>query len=134
MPQWLQYQLKEPKRICKFAFRPRFSFVRTNPTHPTEKEKTIVQSDCPKNYTFEGSNDNTTFDVLLSLTNQPLCTFEKLVVHSFENDISYKFYRLNVTDVPGRWKTEEKFVVIGDVRVYGEEICNSTETNSDQSK
>ena len=133
MPQWLLYQLNETKRICKFAFRPRFSFTHLDPSDPTNN-RTRVDTDCPQDYTFEGSNDNITFDVLGSFTNQPWCEFETLVVHSVKNDNSYKFYKLNVTEVPGRkltaWTQRDKFVVIGDVRFYGEETCNSTETQS----
>ena len=105
------YELREPRKVCKISFRPR-------------PEENLAAPDCPTDYTFEGSNSkqfNTSSVLLLNITNHPACIPGKVVTQPFKNEKSFKYYRLNIIDVPGRPTSTQKFAVISDVRFYGQE-------------
>ncbi|MGZ7444960.1 hypothetical protein [Paenibacillus sp. TH7-28] len=73
------------------------------PEKKTIAKYTIVSTgsnNCsPKNWTFEGSNDNVNYDILHSVTNSPSFKFgdaEKRE-YNFDNSNQYMYYRLNVS-------------------------------------
>ena len=55
----------------------------------------------PKNWTFEGSNNGTTWTVLDTRTNQVFASRALAVDYSFTNSTSYAYYRVNVTSNNG---------------------------------
>ena len=50
----------------------------------------------PKNWTFQGSNNDSNWDVLDTQTNQAFANHERKT-YSFSNPTSYRYYKLNVT-------------------------------------
>ena len=51
----------------------------------------------PKNWTFKGSNDGSTFTTLDTQTNQSFSSGERKTYNDFTNTTSYVFYRLDIT-------------------------------------
>jgi hypothetical protein len=51
----------------------------------------------PRNWTFEGSNDGTSWTALDTRTAQGPMTFSVPYTYSFANSVSYRYYRLNIT-------------------------------------
>ena len=76
-----------------------------------------VPKDCPKSYKFEGSNDDTNWETILSVTDQDPCVAGAILTKSFNNNKKFKYYRFMVLDVPGR--TNTKFVILRDLRFFG---------------
>ena len=110
MPQWLLYELHEPKSICRFIF--------------SARDNSYSYTDCPKSFRFEGSNDGEKFTTLFLVSLEETCTPKMSLVHSFINRESYKYYRFMVLDVPGR-ANGHKFVVIGNVKFFGHKVGES---------
>ena len=100
------YELIDPSPICKISFLPRMDNSAGN-----------VPKDCPKSYKFEGSNDGTSFETILSVTDQEPCVADAILTKSFANEKAYKFYRFMVLDVPGR--SNAKYVILRDLRFFG---------------
>ena len=108
MPPWLDFELNNPKAICKISFR--------TLGNNSKKNKAIH---CPKSFKFQGSNDNKTFTDLLTLTDavERTCNPDKVFAESFANEKAFKFYRLFVLDVPGR-KNGRKYVILRDIQFF----------------
>lgn len=51
----------------------------------------------PKNWTFEGSNDNIAWTSLHSITNAPAWTAGEVRTYSTSNTTSYRYYRINIS-------------------------------------
>jgi hypothetical protein len=59
------------------------------------------QSNSPKSWTFEGSNDNTNWTVLDTQTNQTAWGWSEKRTFKINNTNPYRYYRLNITAVNG---------------------------------
>jgi len=58
------------------------------------------QNHCPDNWTFEGSNDNSNWDVLDTRTGQAQF-YGTVKAYAFANSTSYRYYRINISKVGG---------------------------------
>lgn len=67
----------------------------------------------PKNWTFEGSNDNTNWVVLDTRTNEQDWGALEIRTFEFENDTAYRYYKLNVTANNG----DAGYIAIGEVEI-----------------
>lgn len=79
---WLQYQFPVAKTIRRYAFRTAASSANRN----------------PRTWTFEGSNDGTTWTVLDTQTNLTL-SLTTWYQYPIASPASYLYYRLNITAV-----------------------------------
>ena len=108
MPQWILYELPQPAAVCKVSFLPRF-LNRGNPQ--------FLEEDCPESFQFAGSNDGINFHPLLTEDNQQ-CRNDVRIEKIIDNQRAFKFYRLEVKDVPGR-PGGNKFAIIRDLQFFG---------------
>ena len=67
----------------------------------------------PKNWTFQGSNDNTAWTTLDTRTNNTAWATGEARVFSFTNTVAYRYYRLNITANNGMNQLQ-----IGQLRMY----------------
>ena len=75
---------------------------------------------------MEGSNNGKDFETLLEVKSEKRCFPGKKLSHYFKNDKAFKFYRLNVIDVPGRSKTV-KYLCLEQVQFFGTESKKTKE-------
>lgn len=69
----------------------------------------------PKNWTFEGSNDNSNWDMLDTRINQSISSYTNAYnVYTINNTTSYAYYRINITANNGN----ALYTSIGDFRMY----------------
>ena len=106
MPQWLRYELKQPRQVCKISFLPRLDNSFGN-----------RQKDCPKHFEFQGSDNGRNFITLLTVKNQQ-CPASKTITHTFKNNRAFKFYRVFIRNTPGR-SARVKYVVMGNLQLFG---------------
>jgi hypothetical protein len=78
---WLRVQFATAQTLTYYAIRRRDDIPARN----------------PKDWTFEGSNDGTTFTVLDTRTNQTWPTAGATQEYTFANSTAYLYYRLNIT-------------------------------------
>lgn len=104
VPQWLKYNFgSSPKVIVKYTV--------------TARYYSSDQTRCPKDWTFEGSNDNTNWDILDTRTNEtgwntntsPTTKRE----YTFANTTAYQYYRINITANNGG----TSYVAIGEMEM-----------------
>lgn len=60
-------------------------------------DRTQWKNQCPKSWTFEGSNDNANWTVLDTRLNEPDWGEAEKRVYDFENYTAYRYYRLNIS-------------------------------------
>lgn len=77
---WLQYSFNESKKIVKYSIVPRSSSVNQL-----------------RNWTFEGSSDNSTWTVIDTRSNVTSWIVGVATEFSFANSINYKHYRINIS-------------------------------------
>merc|ERR1712142_978706 len=109
MPQWLRYELKQPRQVCKISFLPRLDNSFSN-----------RQKDCPKHFEFQGSNNGRNFITLLTVKNQqcPASKSPQTITHTFKNNRAFKFYRVFIRNTPGR-SASVKYVGMGNLQLFG---------------
>ena len=74
----------------------------------------------PKNWTFQGSNDNSTWTTLDTQTNQTGWNANQTKFYSFINVTTYRYYRLNITANNGdATNTEAILFGLTDISPYG---------------
>jgi len=98
---WLQYKFTSPKAIGKYKI---MSQVSDN----------VAIDRCPKDWTFEGSNDGASWDVLdtrTGITNWVQNEFSEFI---FDNTTEYQYYRINVTANNGA-----SYLAIGELELIG---------------
>jgi hypothetical protein len=78
---WLKYQFPTPQVITRY----------------TVQTENTASSTAPKNWTFEGSNDNSTFTVLDTRTNETYSGAGAVNTYTISNSAAYTYYRINVT-------------------------------------
>lgn len=86
------------------------AFEITNGTEPSGYSKFA-----PKTFTFEGSNDGETYDVIKEFTIPNLASGAKTTLF-LDKDVSYKSYKLNITD--GYYVDNHAGVVIGELKLF----------------
>jgi len=59
----------------------------------------------PKSWQLQGSNDNSAWTTLHSLSNQPVWSNAEVRTYTFSNSNSYRYYRLYITENWGSWMT-----------------------------
>ena len=108
MPQWLRYELKQPRQVCKISFLPRL------------ENNSVRQKDCPKDFIFQGSNNGRNFITLLTVKNQqcPASRSPQTITHTFKNQRAFKFYRVFIRNTPGR-SASVKYVGMGNLQLFG---------------
>ena len=108
MPQWLRYELKQPRQVCKISFLPRL------------ENNSVRQKDCPKDFEFQGSNNGRNFITLLTVKNQqcPASKSPQTITHTFKNQRAFKFYRVFIRNTPGR-SASVKYVGMGNLQLFG---------------
>lgn len=83
---WIQYQFREPKIIIKYSV-----------TNASSASTVSYATRAPKNWTFEGSNDGLTWDILDTQTDQISWESSQKRTFSITNTRPYLTYRLNIT-------------------------------------
>jgi hypothetical protein len=82
---WVQYQATQPYLVTKYAL--------TSANDVPERD--------PKEWTLEGSNDSTTWATLDTRSNQTFTARTQRREFSFDNEVLYSHYRLNLTSAGG---------------------------------
>ena len=82
LPAWLQYQFTSGKTIQRYTI--------TSRKHPP------LDTEHPMDWTLQGSNNGSDYDVLDTQTDEEFGVNEKKT-YSFSNSTSYIYYRLNIT-------------------------------------
>ncbi len=80
---WLRAQLATARKITEYSLKGRFGSLNTT----------------PKSWTFEASHDDTNWIVLDTQTNHT--DVDNIKTCRFENDTSYIYYRINITEING---------------------------------
>lgn len=88
--EWLQIHLPVAK-VCN-------KIIMINPVNLTA----LKNLGFPKDFTFEGSNDGETWDILLTETNQK-AVFIDPNIYEFDNETAYSYYRLSITKTVGQY-------------------------------
>lgn len=96
---WLRYEFQTSKIISKYSIAPVNSIENINRS--------------PNSWTFEGSNDGSTWDILDTRTNISDWTVLRKKEFSFSNVNSYKNYRINITLNNGG-----AYVAIGELEMF----------------
>lgn len=81
---WLRYKFNTPTIVNKYAVSNE-NYASTSPTS------------APKNWTFEGSNDGTTWTILDTRTNETGWSNAQRREYNFNNFTQYLYYRINVS-------------------------------------
>lgn len=104
-PQWLKYDFGSgfAKKATKIVV------VNRNNPPPSS----------PNTFTFEGSNDNTNWTTLLTVTNDTNVVQAGRREFSFSNTTAYRYYKLNITARNG----SAGYVDVGELEIY--EVNNS---------
>jgi hypothetical protein len=79
----------------------------------------VNTNNTPKDWTFEGSNDDDAWTVLDTVTDETAWSLSEGRTFSFSNTTTYRYYRINVTAVNGGANCD-----IGDLRFYENSIEN----------
>lgn len=82
---WIQYQFEEPKIIIKYSI-----------TNASSASTVSYATRAPKSWTFEGSNDDLTWDILDTQTDQISWGSSQKRAFSIVNTKPYLIYRLNI--------------------------------------
>jgi Concanavalin A-like lectin/glucanases superfamily/F5/8 type C domain len=104
-PQWLKYDFGSgvTKIITKYILRNR-----------------DVNVNSPNTWTFEGSNDNSNWDVLQTVTNDTQNTGLAQRIYTFTNTTAYRYYRFNATTRNGG---ADDYMAINDLYLYESPIA-----------
>ncbi|MCM3144579.1 discoidin domain-containing protein [Brevibacillus sp. MER 51] len=94
-PEWIVYEFTKPKIVKRYDI---LAYSSADPARP-------------KVWTFEGSNDGTTWDVLDRKSNRTWTDKMEVVI---DNKTAYKKYRIHITERVGT----NTYVRIGDIRMY----------------
>nr|WP_154958211.1 discoidin domain-containing protein [Paenibacillus xylanexedens] len=78
---WISYEFDAPKIVTKYAIKPQRNGGRR----------------APQNWTFEGSNEGTIWNVLDTRSNVVFDDTEGVLSFEFNNKVLYKIYRINIT-------------------------------------
>lgn len=82
---WLSYEFEKKTIINKYSLLCQLNY----------------RDRAPKRWTFEGTNDGVSWDVLDSQSNQAVWTNNVKNVYTFNNEKSYKRYRININENNG---------------------------------
>lgn len=79
-----------------------------------------------KTWTFEGSNDNSNWTVLHTVTNKTTWELGIEYLYQFENEIPYRYYRFKCTEING-----DNSIVISEANLYVQNTKPSKTIKSD---
>jgi len=72
---------------------------------------------CPKDWTFEGSNDNSSWNVVDTVTGETGWSIGELRTYTCDvTGTGYRYYRMNISANNGN----SSFVLIGELNIYGD--------------
>lgn len=111
---WLGYDFKTPKVIQKYSI---------TSQNAVGEESTAVKR-CPKDWTFEGSNNGVDWTVLDTKTGITDWTMNTPKEFEFLNETGYMMYRINITANNG----DPYFVAIGEFEMFEASIAPSNWT------
>lgn len=94
-PEWIGYQFPAPIVIGRYAVT---EYVATDPARP-------------KSFTFEGSNDNVSWEILDTFDGNTQSTWSGTLQRDIPNTAAYSYYRIKATDTYGTGA----YVRIGDL-------------------
>lgn len=80
---WLKVDLGNPKMVYKYTI--------------TSRNDSSASTSSPKDWTFEGSNDNTNWVVLDTRTNETGWIANQKREYVFDNTTAYRYYRINIS-------------------------------------
>ena len=119
LPHWLKYQFTSGKTIVRYTI--------------TSRDYSTIEY--PIDFTLQGSNNDSDWDILDTQTGQSFTQAEKKT-YSFSNSTSYTYYKLNVTDsshggdgkvaigelelMEEAWTTHTKDIIISSADVFQE--------------
>ncbi|MCE3203427.1 discoidin domain-containing protein [Paenibacillus sonchi] len=87
---WLRYEFPNEKIISKYVL-----------SYGTHAANGYVNGVNPKNWTFEGSNDGSNWTILDSQSNVTNWTDGEEKTFTFNNDVAYKMYQINISSNNG---------------------------------
>lgn len=96
---WLQYQFILPKIIEQYTIQ--------------EPGEVAELNRMPKDWTFKGSNDGSSWDILDIRINEPTWSTSEKRTYQFANNVSYLYYRIDITTNEGN----ANYVVIGELEM-----------------
>jgi len=79
-PQWIKYELPSAKVVVRYTITSRG-----------------IDSEDPKSWIFQGSNNNINWAILHTVTNQPGWSGQEKRIFTFSNTTAYKYYRIDVS-------------------------------------
>ncbi|WP_339194089.1 discoidin domain-containing protein [Paenibacillus sp. FSL P4-0176] len=100
---WLKYNFNETKKLVKYSIVPRSSLANQL-----------------RNWTFEASNNDSTWTILDTRTNVTSWTEGVASEFSFTNNTNYKYYRINITS------TASSLPAINELAMYEIKFSNKT--------
>jgi len=106
LPHFVEYDIGKAVSVCSYAFQSR----------PTDVLG-YLRADGPTSYQLLGSLDGTSFTTLHEVTDgQEWSSGEEERAHALHTNAHFRYFRLKVTDVPGRL-TGNKYTVIRNLRL-----------------
>ncbi|MBU7316165.1 discoidin domain-containing protein [Paenibacillus oleatilyticus] len=102
---WIKFDFYSPKAICNYSI--------------VNRNYSTAISTAPKDWTFEGSNNDSDWITLDVRSNETNWLISQKRTYSFLNNTKYRYYRLNVTSNNG-----EAFIAIGDIEMMESVLAN----------
>ncbi|MCM3273913.1 discoidin domain-containing protein [Paenibacillus elgii] len=102
---WIKFDFNAPKAICNYAI--------------VNRNYSTAISTAPKDWTFEGSNNDSDWVTLDVRSNETNWLISQRRTYSFPNNTKYRYYRLNITSNNG-----EAFIAIGYIEMMESILAN----------
>lgn len=102
---WIKFDFNSPKAICNYSI--------------VNRNYSTAISTAPKDWTFEGSNNDSDWATLDARTNETNWLASQKRTYSFLNNTKYRYYRLNITSNNG-----DAFIAIGDIEMMESVLAN----------
>lgn len=104
LPSWLRYQLPTAKTVTSYTI-----MASIDPPNVSAERS-------PKDWTFEGSNDGSSWDVLDTVTGETTWGFQELRSYDVDSPTSYLYYQINVSANNG---AAASYVNIAELQLLG---------------
>ncbi|GMX64367.1 hypothetical protein Elgi_36360 [Paenibacillus elgii] len=102
---WIKFDFYSPKAICNYAI--------------VNRNYSTAISTAPKDWTFEGSNNDSDWVTLDARSNETNWVISQRRTYSFLNNTKYRYYRLNITSNNG-----EAYTAIGYMEMMESVLAN----------
>jgi len=106
MPQHIMYDFKEKAVVCRITF-----FSRQRGPN--------VQHDCPSDFVIQGSHDGVSSWELLKEVYGNVCAAGQKIEIVLDNEVDYRYYKIDVDAVQGRGRGQGRYVVLRDIQMFG---------------